>query len=123
MVLRNVEYVIEAHFELTDKAGDEDTPEKHYNIVLRRLRKGQFFQKPFLGTREFSADFEIIQTLEDMPKSCYSEEGERDLGYMLYDVGYRIDEKCERMDVQPSFFRAVLHGGILDLTKVGEVVR
>ena len=39
LVLKNVDYIIESHFEMTDKAGAEDTVEKHYNIVLRRLRK------------------------------------------------------------------------------------
>jgi CRISPR-associated protein Cas5d len=123
MVLRDVEYVVEAHFDFTDKAGAEDTVEKHYNIALRRLRKGQFFQKPFLGTREFSASFEIIEKPEDIPKSCYAGEGERDLGYMLYDIGYEIDEKAQRQEVNPSFFRAVLHDGILDLSKVSGVVQ
>ena len=61
LVLKNVDYVIEAHFELTDKAGTEDTQEKHYNIVLRRLRKGQHFHAPCLGTREFGAKVELIE--------------------------------------------------------------
>jgi CRISPR-associated protein Cas5d len=122
LVLRNVQYVIEAHFDLTDKAREEDTREKHYNIALRRLRKGQFFQKPFLGTREFSASFEIIESLENIPKSCYANNGERDLGYMLYDIGYETDENSQRTEVHPTFFRASLNGGVLDLSKVSEVV-
>ncbi|MCL2717786.1 MAG: type I-C CRISPR-associated protein Cas5c [Lachnospiraceae bacterium] len=117
LVLRNVEYVIEAHFDLTDKAGELDTVEKHYNIVLRRLRKGQFFSKPFLGTREFPCDFEIIEN-NDIPKSQLI--GERDLGYMLYDMGYHIDN--QKQWVEPAFFRAVLNNGTLDLTSV-EVVQ
>jgi len=116
IVLRNVEYVIEAHFDLTDNAGEEDTIEKHYNIALRRLRKGQFFQKPFLGTREFSASFEIIESGEDIPKSCYSDSSERDLGYMLLDIGYETDG--EKTTVNPSFFRAVLKSGVLNLADV-----
>jgi CRISPR-associated protein Cas5d len=118
LVLRNVEYVIEAHFDLTDKAGETDTVEKHFNIALRRLRKGQFFSKPFLGTREFSAEFEIIENDSVIPKSQLS--GERDLGYMLYDVGHQIDEKAKYY-VNPTFFRAVLNDGVLNLTDV-EVV-
>ena len=123
LVLRNVEYVIEAHFDLTDKAGKEDTREKHYNIALRRLRKGQFFQKPFLGTREFSASFEIIEARENIPKSCYVEESERDLGYMLYDIGYETDENAQQTEVHPVFFRASLNCGVLNLSKVSEVVQ
>ena len=61
MVLRDVDYVIEAHFELTDRAGPEDTVEKHYNIVLRRLRKGQHYHAPCLGTREFPAQVELVE--------------------------------------------------------------
>jgi CRISPR-associated protein Cas5d len=120
MILRDVEYVIEAHFELTGKAEELDTVEKHYNIALRRLRSGKFFQKPFLGTREFSADFEIIETDENLPKSQLK--GKLDLSYMLRDIGYRIDEKNERQWVEPTFFRAVLNDGILDLTSA-EVVQ
>ena len=67
MVLKNVDYIIEAHFELTDKAGPDDT-EKHYNIVVRRLRKGQYHHTPYLGTREFPAKVELIENGE-MPVS------------------------------------------------------
>ena len=49
LYLRDVAYVIRAHFEMTSNAGLEDTPEKHYNIALRRLRKGQHFCQPVLG--------------------------------------------------------------------------
>ena len=61
MVLRDVDYVIDAHFELTDRAGPEDTVEKHYNIILRRLRKGQHYHAPCLGTREFPARVELVE--------------------------------------------------------------
>lgn len=54
-------YVIEAHFELTDKAGAEDTVEKHYNIALRRLRKGQCFNQPVFGCREFPAEVSLLE--------------------------------------------------------------
>jgi CRISPR-associated protein Cas5d len=120
LVLRNVEYVIEAHFNMTGIKSDEtDTIEKHFNIALRRLRKGQFFSKPFFGTREFPAEFEIIENESDIPKSQLL--GERDLGYMLYDVGHKTDEKG-KYSVNPTFFRAVLNDGILDLTDT-EVVQ
>jgi CRISPR-associated protein Cas5d len=109
MVLKDVDYVIEAHFELTDKAGTEDTQEKHYNIILRRLRKGQHFHQPCLGTREFGARVELI---EDgvIPKSLL---GDRDFGWMLYDLDF-----SNPRDIQPQFFNAKLRDGTLDLTKV-----
>ena len=108
LVLKNVDYIIEAHFELTEKAGAEDTVEKHYNIALRRLRKGQHFSAPCLGTREFGAKVEFIEDDEPIPQSPL---GNRDLGWMLYDLDFSDSE-----DIKPQFFKASLKDGVLDLT-------
>ena len=110
MVLRDVDYVIEAHFELTDRAGPEDTVEKHYNIVLRRLRRGQHYHAPCLGAREFPAQVEFVEN-GDVPASRLI--GTRDLGWMLYDLDF-----ADPADIQPQFFKAELHGGVLDLRGV-----
>ncbi len=110
MVLKDVEYVIEAHFEMTARAGEADTPEKHYNIALRRLRKGQHFHQPYLGTREFPAQVELIEDGNIPPSPL---RGERDLGWMLYDLDF-----SDPRDIRPQFFRAVLRDGVLDLTTV-----
>lgn len=110
MVLKDVAYIIEAHFEMTDQAGEEDTPKKHYNIVLRRLRKGQHFHQPYLGTREFPAHVELIEDGNIPPSPL---RGERDLGWMLYDLDFSNPK-----DIRPQFFRAVLRDGILDLTDI-----
>lgn len=112
MVLKDVDYVIEAHFEKVEKEwGERDTEEGHYNIVLRRLRQGQHFQTPCLGTREFPAKVEIIEDRRDIPKSPLV--GVRDLGYMLYDLDF-----SNPRDIQPKFFKARMHDGVLDLTGV-----
>lgn len=110
MVLRNVDYVVDAHFELTDQAGPEDSVEKHYNIALRRLRKGQHYHAPYLGTREFPARVELLEDNE-APQS--SLRGTRDLGWMLYDLDFD-----DPIDIQPRFFRAVMQAGIIDLRGV-----
>jgi CRISPR-associated protein Cas5d len=110
MVLRDVDYVIEAHFELTEKAGKEDNEEKHYNMALRRLRNGQHFHAPCLGTREFDARVELIED-GNPPRSPLS--GVRDLGWMLYDMDFSNPQ-----DIKPIFFKAVLNDGVLDLTQV-----
>ncbi len=110
LVLKNVEYVIEAHFELTDKAGAEDTVEKHYNIILRRLRKGQHFHAPSLGTREFGAKVELI---EDGEKISPSPLGDMELGWMLHDLDF-----SDSADIKPQFFKASLKSGVLDLTNL-----
>jgi CRISPR-associated protein Cas5d len=102
-LLRNVDYVIEAHFELTDKAGAEDNAGKHLDIFRRRARAGQSFQQPCLGCREFPASFELLEG--DVPLSCYAGE-KRDLGYMLLDIDF------ER-DMTPLFFKAVMEDGVI----------
>ncbi len=110
MVLRNVDYIIEAHFEMTEKAGPDDTDAKHYNIALRRLREGQHFHAPCLGTREFGAKVEFIEEGQPLPQSSL---GDRDLGWMLYDLDF-----SNPRDIQPQFFKAELRQGVLDLTSV-----
>lgn len=110
MVLRDVDYVIEAHFERTVKAGPEDTDEKHYNIVLRRLRTGQNFHQPCLGTREFPGIVELIEDRKDIPRSPLM--GRRDLGWMLYDLDF-----ANPRDIQPEFYKVEMLDGVIDLTK------
>ena len=53
MVLRDVHYVIDAHFEMTQRANPGDNPGKFQDIVKRRLERGQCYSMPYLGTREF----------------------------------------------------------------------
>ena len=114
ILLRDVEYVIEAHFEMTDQASPGDNPGKFKDIVMRRLRRGECYHMPYFGCREFPANFELFEG-EDMVTAY---EGEvRDLGYMLFDFDYSNSE-----DIQPMFFRAVLRDGTLDLRDV-EVIR
>ena len=111
MVLKNVDYVIEAHFELVpEKAGPEDTVEKHYNMALRRLRKGQYFSPPCLGTREFGAEVELIED-GTIPQSSVT--GTRDLGWMLYDMNF-----SDPQDIVPKFFKAEMRDGVIDLTQI-----
>ena len=113
MILKDVRYVIEAHFELTDKAGETDTIEKHYNIALRRMRTGQCYHNPYFGCREFPVNFRLVE--DDLPKSNLK--GEKDLGYMLFDMDFSNPE-----DIKPMFFRAIMNDGIIDLSDC-EVVK
>lgn len=107
MVLQNVHYVIEAHFEMTDNAQPGDNPGKICDIMRRRLEKGQCFHQPYFGTREFPAHFRAWSGGE--PKTAYPDV-ERDLGFMLYDMDYSDHE-----NIRPQFFRAVLHNGVLNV--------
>lgn len=109
-ILRDVHYLVEFHFEMTDKAGETDTPEKHYNILLRRLRNGQNFHQPCLGVREFPAEVRIVEDCE-LPKSPLS--GYRNLGIMLYDMDF-----SEPDEISPIYFHAEMNDGIIDLRNV-----
>lgn len=113
--LKDVAYVIEAHFELTDKAGPDDTVEKHYNIALRRLRKGQCFNQPVLGCREFAAEVTLLEERDESLHSFYADVEERDLGYMLFDIDFDHD-------MMPQFYRAVMKHGFIDVAASREAV-
>ena len=115
MLLKDVEYVIEAHFEMTPKANATDNPGKFKDITMRRLRRGECFQMPYFGTREFPANFELFEGEEI--KTAYEDEAERDLGFMLYDMDYQ-----ENGVIEPMFFRAVMRRGIIDVADC-EVIR
>ena len=102
MALRDVAYVIEAHFEMTAKA-DDDTPAKHFDIFRRRAQKGQCFHRPALGLREFAASFDWV---DEAPQSTLS--GPQDLGWMLYDIDFANGNT-------PQFFRAEMVDGVIDV--------
>lgn len=111
MLLINVEYVIEAHFEMTGKAEESDTPAKHASMFNRRAASGQCFHRPCLGTREFAADFSLIAADEPTPESeLKDEQRNRDLGWMLHDIDF-ANGKTSR------FFRARLSDGVLDVQR------
>lgn len=112
MVLKKVAYVIEAHFEMTTLAGPDDSPEKHYNIFLRRARNGQCFHRPYLGCREFAAHFELIEG--EIPISTLR--NSVDLGWMLYDIDFSND-------MNAVFFRPVMISGVIDIPPWIEVVK
>ncbi|NLB90651.1 MAG: type I-C CRISPR-associated protein Cas5, partial [Clostridiales bacterium] len=107
MILQDVHYIVEAHFKLTDKAGMEDTEEKFYAMLCRRLRRGQCYHTPYFGCREFPVNFALYEE-EELPSLLQTEE--RDLGLMLYDMDY-----TDTKNIVPTFFRAVLKDGTMDL--------
>ena len=110
-LLVDVGYVIEAHFELTDKAAEDDTPAKHISMFNRRAANGQCFHQPCLGTREFPADFRLLSEDKPLPPSTLPEDQRnRDLGWMLCDIDF-ADGHTSR------FFRARLVDGILDVNR------
>lgn len=108
-VLRDVAYVIEAHFELTDKAGADDNEGKHLDQFKRRARKGQCFHQPCMGTREFPAHFALLEEADGWPTSALSDtDKNRDLGWMLHDIDFAAGNA-------PRFFRAEMKGGVIEV--------
>lgn len=107
MVLRDVRYVIDAHFEMTARATPTDNPGKFQDIMRRRVEKGQFYHQPCFGVREFPAQFKPCEELPPCPDEL---KGEKDLGWMLLDLDY-----SDRENITPRFFRAVLRGGVLEV--------
>lgn len=107
LLLRDVRYVIEAHFEMTDKAAPGDNPGKFQDIAKRRIQRGQFYHQPCFGCREFPAQFKACETLPPCPDEL---KGERDLGWMLWDMDYSDPE-----NILPLFFRATLRDGVLEV--------
>lgn len=107
MVLKDVRYVIEAHFDMTDNAAASDNPGKFQDIMKRRLERGQFYSMPYMGTREFPAHFKPCIEIPECPDEL---KGTRDLGWMLLDMDY-----TDRSDIQPRFFRATMIDGVIDV--------
>ena len=105
LLLRDVRYVIDAHFNITDKAAPGDNPGKFQDILKRRISRGQFYHQPCFGCREFPAQFKQCTERPTCPEEL---RGERDLGYMLWDMDYSDPE-----NITPLFFRARLVDGVL----------
>ncbi len=108
-LLVDVAYLIEAHFEMTERAGAEDGPAKHASMFNRRAAAGQCFHRPCLGTRECAAEFDLLPEGAPLPASALPpDQRDRDLGWMLLDVDYAHGGTSR-------FFRARLRDGVLDV--------
>ena len=107
MILKDVHYVIDAHFELTNGANVSDNAGKFQEMTRRRIEKGQFYHQPCFGVREFPAHFRMCRERPPCPEEL---KGEKDLGWMLLDMDYSTPD-----DIRPKFFRAVMRDGVIDV--------
>ena len=123
MVLKNVHYVVTAHFKMTEKAGERDNEGKFADSIRRRLEKGQHFHAPYLGVREFPAKLRLLDKGEVPPKPI---DETRSLGLMLYDIDYvkELDKEGDEIvkEFKPTYFMAEMKQGVIDLRGV-EVLR
>jgi CRISPR-associated protein Cas5d len=100
-LLRDVAYWIDAYPHVFDRSGD-NTPTKYVEMMKRRIEKGQCFQRPYMGCREFAAEFGPVQEA-DQPIADSME-----IGRMLYDIVFLSDGN------RAAFFEARLENGVLD---------
>jgi len=109
LFLRDVKYRIHAGFEMTERAGAGDTPVKFAEMFERRASKGQCFNQPYFGCREFAANFTLVGPKGE---AAHPISESRDLGWMLFDMDYS-DVKSPK----PLFFRAELNNGVVDVPR------
>lgn len=83
----------------------DENPAKYNSMFERRAKKGQCFFQPYLGCREFSCFFRLIDPGKDSVPPINES---RDLGFMLYDMDY-TDPK----NIKPAFFRAKMENGVI----------
>lgn len=130
LFLRDVAYRLHAHFDVVggskhihrypelrgrfppDPEGDQpENPAKYLAMFQRRARKGQCFNQPYLGCREFSAYFELVDDPQVAAEAEPPIPHSQDFGWMLHDLDYADGMK-------PGFFRAIMNDGIIDLEGV-----
>lgn len=106
LALRDVAYNVTARA-LVDGANlrPEDTPEKYASMFERRVEKGQCFSRPYLGCREFAADFGPVDPAETPTSDTL------DLGLMLYDIVFAADGK--KAANEAVFFQASIDHGVI----------
>ena len=99
-------------------AGPDENPGKYQAMFERRAGKGQCFNQPYLGTREFSASFKLIKN--DAEKIIQPINEDRDLGIMLYDMDFTNPE-----DIQAMYYRANMKKGVIIVPPINseEVLR
>jgi CRISPR-associated protein Cas5d len=91
--------------EETELLRKDENPGKYNAMFERRARKGQCFNQPYFGCREFSCSFRLV---DDPAHERQPIEETRELGFMLYDMDFSDPE-----DIKPAFFRAKIEKGVL----------
>ena len=112
LALRDVAYLIDAHFDMTDKAGPSDSPGKHVEMFKRRAARGQCWQHPCLGLREMMAAGWSDKPNREVDQSLM---GERNLGMMLHSIDHATGK--------PRWFHAIMRDGVIDVPPVREALQ
>ena len=117
LMLRDVRYRIHAKLEFIPlrerkyqsnaEEHPDENPAKYYSMFERRASKGQCFTQPYLGTRECSASFKLVDPEKEVLDAPISES--RDLGIMLYDMDFDANLK----NPPAMFYRAKMENGVI----------
>lgn len=86
----------------------DETEAKYAAMFERRAKKGQCFNQPYLGCREFSCDFRLVNPQIEPAETPEELKGQRELGWMLYDLDYSDPE-----DIRPLFFKVRMEDGVI----------
>lgn len=105
LFLRDVKYRIHADLVFDQAKDPESNYGKYVAMFERRAEKGQCFNRPYLGCREFSCAFRLVAELPQEPQPIAET---RALGWMLYDMDY-----SNRESPMPRFFNAQLENGVV----------
>lgn len=115
LILKDVRYRLHARMiyipvakrqEMHRLPGSDENPMKYYEMFERRASKGQCFNQPYLGTREFVADFMLVYDTDNCQYQPIPES--RDLELMFYDMDFSNPN-----NTIPMFFRAMMNNGTI----------
>lgn len=106
LALRDVRYLIRADIEVA--AGVDEDVAKFRDMFRRRLSRGQCFQQPYLGCREFACGFGEPEPDDSKPLAL-----DMDVGPMLFDLRFTQNERRQGIAGEPVFFEAALDRGVL----------
>lgn len=106
IILKDVAYIIEAS--VYQKEFDSKNPPKKYaEMFKRRVKKGQCWRRPYLGTREFAAEFYATDGSEQPLQDILP------IGSMLFDVFYDAKGKPSPL----FFYDVAVINGVLECPK------
>lgn len=91
----------------------DENPGKYHAMFERRAKKGQCFNQPYLGCREFSCEFKFVDNPEKEAEITPTINESRDLGFMLYDMDF--EHPNSDGSINPAFFRATMENGIVNI--------
>lgn len=121
LLLRDVHYRLHARMEFIPvgqrtgeaarSAHSDETPEKYRAMFERRAGKGQVFNQPYLGCREFACErVRLVSATDSNPRPLAID---RDLGLMLYDLDFAA--AAPGQPVRPMFYHASVVSGVMNI--------